>query len=123
MKVTWVGIYDRGNLANERVHFRANVDIQLNYFVVLDTILLQQPAFLVEGRIQSANRNCYWFGQFEVKAGQNVVLYTRLGSQSTETRTDGQVYHFFFRGLPQPLYQLPLSCAVVMEINNWQTTP
>lgn len=124
MKATWLGIYDRGNITAERVHFRASVDVDLRFFAVLDTHYQQQPSiFQPGGLIEAGNKNCYWFAPFLVKAGQNVVLYTRAGNQNTETRSDGSVFHFFFRGLSQPLYQLTNRCAVLLEISNWATTP
>jgi hypothetical protein len=123
MKATWVGIYDRGNIANERVHFRASVDIDLRFCVILDTHYQQPSIFQPGGVIEAGSKNCYWFAPFIIKAGQNVVLYTRVGNQNTETRPDGSVFHFFFRGLTQPLFQQTNRCAVLFEINNWATTP
>src|SRR5450759_4870249 len=102
MRVIWLGIYDRGDLSKERAHFRALFDIDLQFYAVLDT--QYQTPFPFGSRIEANNKGCYWFIPFQVKAGQNVVLYTRAGSQNTETRNDGSVFHFFFRGLQQPLY-------------------
>jgi hypothetical protein len=116
MKVQWVGIYDRGNLLTERVHFRAIFDFDLCFYAVLDT------HYQGVNVIEAHNKNCYWFGSYQVKAGQNIVLYTRAGAQNTETRNDGSVFHFFFRGLNQPLYQSANRCAVIFEINSWITT-
>jgi hypothetical protein len=124
MKVAWLGIYDRGNIALERVHFRAMLDIDLQYYAVLDT--QYQSAFvtlLSPDRIEAGNKSCFWFNQIQVKAGQNVVVYTRAGVHTSETRPDGAVFHFFFRGLPNPLYMDANRCAVIFEINNWITTP
>ncbi len=126
MKVAWVGIYDRGNIQLERVHFRALFDIDLQFYAILDT-QYQSPLPFIQAapfnQIGVGNRNCFWFAPFKVKAGQNVVLYTRAGAQNTETRTDGSVFHFFFRGLALPIYQPLEKCAVIFEINNWITTP
>jgi hypothetical protein len=123
MKASWLGIYDRGNISMERVHFRANVDIDLQYYAVLDTQF--ESAFmnlLMPDRIQAGNKSCWWFNQYQVKAGHNIVLYTRAGAHTTETRPDGSVFHFFFRGLPTPIYGNANKCAVIFELNSWITT-
>jgi hypothetical protein len=115
MKANWVGIYERGNTQGERVHFRAVVNIDLNYFAVYDTTSAGP------GRINLTQRPCYWFGPKTIKAGENVVLYTRAGKENTETRPDGSVYHFFFRGLSAPLYKDSNARAVLLELNDWTT--
>jgi hypothetical protein len=115
MKAIWIGIYDRGVLKDERVHYRVNVDLDLAYFAVFDT------ASADANTISAGHSTCYWFGPTRIKAGENVVLYTRAGSYSTETRKDGTVYHFFFRGRGTALYQNADSRAVLFELNTWAT--
>jgi hypothetical protein len=115
MKVEWVGIYEGGNITNERIHFRALVDIDLRYYAIYDSNLIDA------NRIFVGNRNCYWFSTQLIKAGDNVVLYTRAGSPNVEKRPNGTVFHFLFRGLAQPLYRQNDSCAVLFEIGNWVT--
>jgi len=117
MKAQWLGIYDRGKLDSERVHFRATTDIDLNYYIILDT----EHQFL-SNKINIHNRSCYWFSKFSVKSGENVVVYTRSGIYSTENRPDGQVFHFFFRGLQKPIYATNDRAAVLLELVNWITT-
>jgi hypothetical protein len=116
MKVVCLGIFDRGNIAKERVHFRAVVDMDLQFYAIYDT------SYLGDDKIQTQHKDCFWFAPFQVKAGQNIVLYTRVGNQSTEPRNDGSVFHFFFRGLNQPIYTQIEKCAVIFELANWITS-
>jgi len=117
MKVNLLDVYDRGALDKERIHFKALVDIDLAFFIVLDsTINLLSP-----GSIQAGNKGCFWFTSYKVKAGENVVLYSRNGVHSSETRKDGSVFHFFFRGLAQPVYSPIMGRAVIFEVNGWGT--
>jgi hypothetical protein len=116
MKVVCLGIFDRGDISKERVHFRAIADISLQFYAIYDT------NYLGDDKIQTQHKNCFWFAPFQVKAGQNVVLYTRIGNQNTEPRNDGSVFHFFFRGLNQPIYTQPEKCAVIFELANWITS-
>jgi len=55
MKVQWIGIYDRGNLTSERVHFRALVDIDLRFYAIVDTQRIDAS------RIFVGPRSCFWF--------------------------------------------------------------
>lgn len=116
MKVFWIGIYDRGNAQLERIHFRALFDVDLKFYAILDT------EYTGPNRVQTGNKNSYWFSDKVIKAGENVVLYTRAGAPNTETRPDGAVFHFLFRGIGQALYTNPQTCAVIFEISNWATS-
>ena len=116
MKVICLGIYDRGDISKERVHLRAIADIDLKFYAVYDTV------YTAEDKVQTQNKNCFWFPSFQVKAGQNVVIYTRAGNQNTEPRNDGTVFHFFFRGLVLPIYKPVENCAVIFEMANWITS-
>lgn len=115
MKATWIGIYDRGVLKDERVHYRASVDLDLSDYAVYESSVAGPNA------INSGHSTCFWFGPRRIKAGENVVLYTRAGNPGTETRKDGTVYHFFFRGLTSALYANPDSRSVLFELNTWST--
>jgi hypothetical protein len=116
MKVSVAGIYDRGIPDKERVHFRADTDIDLSFFVLLDTMRLNPT------QIFTGNRQAFWFAQQAIPKGHHVVVYTRAGTPNVETRNDGAIYHFFFRGLSHPLYILDEACVVVMEIQTWVST-
>lgn len=116
MKTQLFGIYDAGILANERLHFKAVFDMDLSYLAVFDTVY-SGPNGVVAG-----HRSTHWFYPYSVKAGEHVVLYTRVGVPSIEARQDGSRYHFLFRGLTGPLYGAPGACAVLFEVQTWSAT-
>jgi hypothetical protein len=113
MKVSVAGIYDRGNLDKERVHFRADIDLNLSFFVLLDTRLITPT------EVTAGNLSAFWFPPRPILRGQHVVVYTRAGSVNSETRNDGSIFHFLFRGLPNPLYAAPQATAVLVEVQTW----
>jgi hypothetical protein len=117
MKVTLLGVYDRGVISKERVHFRADVDLNLSFFIVLDSFWIDAT------NVQAGYRAGYWFAPHSVKKSENVVLYTRAGTPSTEEHSDGATYHFVFRGNTEAAYTTPKASAIVMEINTWISTP
>jgi hypothetical protein len=115
MRAVWIGVYNRGEIASERVHFRATNDINLVRYVLFDTLRINDNA------LANGNRGSFWFSSLEIRTGENVVVYTRAGQYSREVKPDGSVYHFIFRGLTTPLYAFPASCAVLLELGDWQT--
>ena len=114
MKVALVAIYDRGDLAKERVHFRATADLDLRYYVLLDTV------YLTAETIQATQKQCYWFPAEPIKKDENIIVYSRAGASINETKS-GTVYHFRFRGRSAAAYSDPSACAVLMEIESWLT--
>ena len=116
MKITLLGLYDRGILSNERVHFRAEEDLNLSFFMVLDSFWADAT------QVQAGYRAGFWFRPQTIKNSQHVVVYSRAGSPSTETHSDGATYNFICRGSSAPIYSDPRSTAIVMEINTWIST-
>jgi hypothetical protein len=116
MKVSVAGIYERGILDKERFHFRADTDIDLSFFVMLDTVRMNA------NQVYSGNRVTFWFAPQAIPRGQHVVVYTRAGTPTVEKRDDGSIYNFLFRGLTHPLYELNEACVVLMEVQTWVST-
>jgi hypothetical protein len=112
-----VGIIDRGIPGKERLHLSAVANVNLNYYAVFDTVYMGPDA------IETIPLRAYWFANYEVRAGDHVILYTRPGEQSTKLRNDGFTNHFFYWGLERPIWKAPSSCAVLLEISNWETSP
>ncbi len=117
MKISVAGIYDRGNLDKERVHFRADTDLNLSFFVLLDTMWIDAT------QVSAGNHSAFWFAPQQIARGHNVVVYTRAGTPNVETRPDGTVFHFVFRGLAYPQYVSSQASVVLMEVQTWLATP
>lgn len=112
MNLTWVTITDKGK-PEERLHFKATTAIDLSYYAVFDSY------YVTETGVSAYQHSCYWFGPKKVAAGENIVLYTRAGTASTETRPDGSIFHFLFRGLSGPIYANANSAPILFELNTW----
>lgn len=117
MKFLFVGIYDRGILEKERLHFRAMSDCDLQFCIIIDTYFINEKA------IQAGQRITYWFAGKRIKAGENIVVCSRAGTESTENRPDGNTIHFYFRGNAISINNDPKSTAALFEIANWITLP
>ena len=116
MKVEIIKIIDRGLANMERLHLRVMADVDLVYFMVVDGI------YLNPNEISSEVKNTHWFIPKKVKAGDYIVLYTCKGKPSTTKNNDGSTTHFFYWGLDKTLWNKPTDCAIVFELNNWQTS-
>lgn len=114
--VTIVGIVDRGISGKERLHLSAVANVNLNYYVIFDTVYVGNDA------IAPIPRRAYWFSDYQVRAGDHIILYTKPGEQSKKQRSDGYTNHFFYWGLDRTLWKDPSSCAVLLEVSNWETS-
>ena len=115
MKIELIKIEDRGNKDKERLHFKVLSDIDLSHYAILDS------SYTEPTRILAGQRPCYWFSPKKITAGNHVVVYSGTGKPSDEDRGNGITFHFLFRGSPTPLYSSPDACAVMLEIENWNT--
>ena len=116
MKLKIFGIIERGVRFQERLQLAVVADANLNFYTVFDTVY-------VPGGISSFPKNVYWFTNYLVKAGDIVVLYTGPGTFSVVKRPDGGTNHFFYWGRNTTLWNDPNGCAVLLELNTWETSP
>jgi hypothetical protein len=119
MKLEIVGITSRGKPNQEHLVLRANSDLNLQYYVVFDTTYVNPQA------ISNIQRHAYWFPPKTVKAGDLVLLITGKGVNSQAPLQPPYVgtAHFFYWGLDRTIWNNTGDCAVVFEVNSWQTTP
>lgn len=117
MKVDIVKIIDRGIKDKERLWLKVNSDCDLVYFTVHNTVRTSETT------ISNNPKNVYWFKSKKVKAGDSIILYTRKGTPSINENENKSNNHFLFWGLDNPLWNEEDDCAVLFEINSWQTSP
>jgi hypothetical protein len=117
MKVQIVRIADRGIANKERLHLKVLVDTDLSFFVVFSTIYNNPSA------ISNTPQNVYWFPSTAVKAGDQVVLYSGFGQNKAEPASNGSMNHFFYWGQKNTQWNKYGECAVLFEVNSWQTSP
>ncbi len=116
MKLEIADIIDRGIPNKERLWLRVKADADLIYYAVLAT------EYLAEHAISSVPRHVYWFVKKDVKAGDYVVLYTGKGTASETSNQAGGKTYFLFWGLGTTIWNKAADCAVLYEINSWETS-
>lgn len=116
MKIEIVKILDRGVANKERLWLKVLANTSLKYFIVFDT------TYTSENAISNIQRHAYWFKPKDVKAGDYVVLYTKQGVPSDQQNNDGSTTHFLYWGLERTVWNGRGDCAVLFEVNSWQTS-
>lgn len=119
MKLQILRLADRGQPNKERLHLSVLADTNLIYYAVLDTVYLGG----LLGGISNLPKHAFWFPSLEVRAGDQVVLYTGPGQPKSEPTLVGITTHFFYWGQPQTLWNKVGDCAVLLEVAAWQTSP
>lgn len=114
MKMRLRSYGDEGNLSEERIGFQVLRDCNLKFFVVYHTNI-------TDGGFYNRPSDVFWFYPKDVKAGDEVVLYTKEGTDSSEKKADGHTIHFFYWGLNSPII-VKGDCIVLSEVEDWSVT-
>lgn len=110
MKLMIKSYGDIGNLNDERIGMRVLEDCNLKFFAVYHTSVNEKGFY-------NRPKHVFWFYPKDVKAGDEVVLYTRKGADNTIDKDDHQV-HFIYWGLDQSIANKG-DCVVLSEIKDW----
>lgn len=116
MKLQIVRLVDRGIPGKECLYLRALTDANLSFYVVFDTTYLSLDA------ISNEQRHAYWFPDTLVRAGDHIVLYTGVGTNTTTRNPDTSTNHFFYWGIAHTIWNNTGDCAVLFEVNTWETS-
>jgi len=117
MRLKIVTIVDRGIPNKERLHLSVLAQANLSFCVVLGTTKISPTV------ISTAVKYFHWWSDYSVNAGDNVILYTGAGTHTVSVRPGGGRDHFFYWGLPNVIWGEQNSCAVVLELETWETSP
>lgn len=115
MKVEIVQIANPGEPNQERVHLAVRVATSLEFFVLLKSVATESGGVLCGGV------SAFWFPTLEVKPFDQVILYTKAGSNSSQRTDSGGTHHFLHWGLSTTVFNGTNDAAVLMEIQEWQT--
>jgi hypothetical protein len=117
MKLQPVEISDRGVANKERLWLKVLVNTNLKFFMAFVAVRLPNKL------VSRETRGAYWFADKEVRAGDQVILYTAKGTPSQMVNPDGSTTHFLFWGSESTLWNAPTDCALLIEIEEWNTIP
>ena len=107
-------IKDSGNIDKERIVFNVISDTELGKFLVAQTELLE------DSRFSSKLGNIYWFPDQQVKAGDLVVLYTKVGINTSIQNENSTTTYFYYWGLDTVHNQNINACIVILDAS-WKS--
>src|SRR5262245_4079302 len=107
MNLTIKRVLDIGNINRERVVLGVTRDDEIGNYMIA-----QGTTTEAGGLSQSLKPLC-WFPDNPVKAGDLVVLYTKVGAQKKKVNADKSTSHFFYLGLGKCLWEGDKRAAVV----------
>lgn len=110
MKIEFTSFGDAGNILEERIGFRVLEACDLKFFVVYHTLKTEKGFY-------NRPKHVFWFYPKNVDVGDEVVLYTKEGTDRIEEKEDHKV-HFIYWGLKESILQIG-DCIVISEIKDW----
>src|SRR3989344_1075083 len=109
-------VIDSGKLASERVIFKAQNDDNIGFYGVFKTVEAGQAT--VSGKIRAT----HWFPDKDVKKGDLIVLYSKVGINTERKEADGSTVHFFYWGLTDAQWEKRdkgSDAVVLFKIDAW----
>ncbi len=107
-----------GELAKERVVFRAYEDLLIGEYAVFASRVNNKAEVL------SGPQSAFWFPDDAISNGDLVVLYTKKGTAKQKDLTAGRRAHFYYWGLNEPQWASGHKSAVLVEVSDWDhSTP
>ena len=110
MKIEFTSFGDAGNIEDERIGFRVLESCDLKFFAVYHTRK-------TENGFYNRPKHVFWFYPKNVTVGDEIVLYTKKGTDNIEERDDHTV-HFLYWGLEDSIIKEG-DCIVISEISDW----
>lgn len=107
-------IADSNDINKERIIFKVLLDEELGFYGVF------KSKKTGEKTVSSKTTGSYWFPDRQIKKGDLVVLYSKVGINSEKKNNDGTTSHFFYWGETGPLWEKEVDAAVLFKIDEWK---
>lgn len=115
MKLSLIGVQDRGSTTLERVELSVNEDCALSHFMVTDS------TYKSPGMMSNRLRHMYWWTNGAIaKKGDLIFLYTGVGVDSVNVY-HGVTCRTFFWNLNHQVWNNTGDMAVLLELADWES--
>jgi hypothetical protein len=115
MKLELTKVNNRGDQTKEYVSLRVTADANLEYYLLTDT------TYTDDTHISNKLRHLYWFSKTAVKKGDFIWLYTGKGTNTNRGNDTQTTTHIFYWNLAEPVWNDDGDCAVLFEVNTWNS--
>ncbi|MBL7706833.1 MAG: hypothetical protein JNM21_14900 [Taibaiella sp.] len=117
MKMKIKRVVDHGTLESERVELYSVENCQLHFYQVADT------TYTNEGKISNKVRHVHWFLDAAINEGDEVWLYTKVGTNSTQSINGGKnTRYIHYWNLAQSVWNNSGDGAILFELEGWSTS-
>ena len=113
MNIQVISIAARGNRNIEQVQLSVIKDTNLSFYVALLTDHIEANS------VRNGNLRAYWFPPQAVRAGDQVILLTCPGTNTSRQQANGSTTYFCYWGLPETVLTNPTSSVVLIEASTW----
>ena len=115
MELVITGFGDKGNLQNERIGLKALKECDLKYYQLFKTKF-------TENNFYNRSSAVFWFAPRIVKAGDKIIVYTKVGADNIVINPDGTTNYFLYWGLSEPIFDAPDKGVVLAELVSWENS-
>ena len=101
------------NTSEERIILKVNEDCLLNFYFIFNTKKLPND------KISKSVKHPFWLPKKEVKKGDLVVIYSKIGTSSFKVNDDKTSSYFYYRNFESPIL-IDDEIVLVVELNTWR---
>ena len=113
MNVEIFKITDGGVLKDERIILKVIVDDFLGSYAVFKTKKTG------ENTVSARTAKTFWFPDRQVKKGDLVVLYSKVGVSTERKNDDGTTTHFFYWQSTETIWNETDDAVVLLKMGQW----
>lgn len=116
-----VAIKDHGNIARERIVFRATESKDIGGCIVLRVVTVLRDK---KRLLQNTVRDAYWFIDRVVTQGDLIILYTKATSTAYKIKAEEgkKASHFFYWGLTDAIWGNDDSGLAYGTLSTWSAS-
>lgn len=114
MKIKMIKVVDRGTHQSEKVIMNVVQDTNLINYILRDT------TYLKENTISNRWVHAYEFLKQDVKKGDQIILYTKVGINSKKDLGSGCTEYTYYWCLNSSVWNNDGDAAVLYEVEDWQ---
>lgn len=112
MKLAIRNVAQKGESEKERLVIRVVDDTEIGDYIILRT-------GFVDGSVNVAVTHTFWFPNKSVKAGDLVVIYSKIGQAKDRPLDSGGTVHFYYWNATRTLWDNDSTAAVVAHAPDW----